>query len=252
MGKLTAHDINVALAKKHTQDFFITECKNGPTWFMDESLRMDAVAIKKSWVKPCVSIYEVKVDRQDFLRDNKWPQYLEYCHRFYFACPKDLITPEDIPDPRVGLVWVYENGNIRTVKPIPMRAIEVPPWFFQYIVFSKIDSDRIPFFSERKDYIQAYIDNKISGRALSYHLSSTMVKRMAELEEKVDDLLEVEQSLDEYKEIKKIFQRHHLYWNTLESLESLLNDAEKYQKTLRVIEQFKQAADNVSKIEAVK
>jgi hypothetical protein len=249
MEKMTAHDINVALAKKHTEDFFITEVKNGPTWFVDELLRMDAVAIKKSWTKPCVTIYEVKVDRQDFLRDSKWPQYIEYCHRFYFACPKDLIKPEDIPDPRVGLIWVYENGNIRTVKPVPMRPIEIPSWFFQYIVFSKIDSDRIPFYSKKEEYIQAFIDHKISCRELSNHVKSALITKLSELEEELQRLQGLKNRLEEYEEIQKVFRTRNLFWNTIENLSSLLDDAEKYQRSIREIEAFKYAAEKVAKIE---
>jgi hypothetical protein len=48
----------------------MTEVKNGPTQW-GKHYRMDAVAIKKSWANPCITCYEVKVDRQDFLRDEK-------------------------------------------------------------------------------------------------------------------------------------------------------------------------------------
>ena len=37
-------------------------------------------------------IVEIKSTRADFLADSKWPQYQDYCDRFFFACPVGLDT----------------------------------------------------------------------------------------------------------------------------------------------------------------
>jgi hypothetical protein len=47
--------------------------------------------------------YEIKMTRQDFLQDKKWPEYLKYCTRFYFAAPKGIIKLEELP-PKIGLI----------------------------------------------------------------------------------------------------------------------------------------------------
>jgi hypothetical protein len=46
--------------------------------------RADLMAID---AKGCVTIVEIKVSRADLLGDAKWPDYLDYCDRFYWAVP---------------------------------------------------------------------------------------------------------------------------------------------------------------------
>lgn len=206
---MTATEVETALSKRHTNDFFITECKNGPTWFGGH-LRMDAIAIKPSWSSPCVTAYEVKVSRNDFLRDSKWPEYLKYCHRFYFACPKGLITKEDIPDSRVGLIWASENGNCRTVKAVPTRIVEIPSEFYQYIIFSRLDSERTPFYSNRAEYARAYIQHKIDDRRLGIVLGSAMAKQLAGMQQRLEENADsrVVREAEQYRAIEKICQKH--------------------------------------------
>lgn len=46
----------------------------------------------------CFAIVEIKSCRQDFLSDRKWPDYLGYADRFYFAVAPDFpdgLLPED-------------------------------------------------------------------------------------------------------------------------------------------------------------
>lgn len=221
--KMTSTDVEKALAKIHTNDFFITECKNGPTF--GEHSRMDAVAIKKSWEHPCVTVYEVKVSRQDFLRDDKWPGYLDYSNRFYFACPSGLINAADIDDPRVGLIWVNENGNCITKKSVPVRATNIPASFFQYILYSRIDSDRLPFCSERKDYIREFINDKRNSRTLAHQLRSALVQKVDELEEKLrvegDASRKIEKA-KKYDELMNLFRKHSVYCTDIEELEPLI------------------------------
>lgn len=40
--------------------------------------------------KGLIVIVEVKVARGDLLGDNKWPDYFEFCDRFYWGVPPDL------------------------------------------------------------------------------------------------------------------------------------------------------------------
>ena len=53
-------------------------------------MRADLVIIRPSYKRFCVSVFEVKVSRADFLSDirsEKWRGYLPHCNRFYFALP---------------------------------------------------------------------------------------------------------------------------------------------------------------------
>lgn len=40
--------------------------------------------------KGCVVIVEIKVARADLLGDSKWPDYLDFCDRFYWGLPPGL------------------------------------------------------------------------------------------------------------------------------------------------------------------
>jgi hypothetical protein len=73
-------DIKLALSKRHKDDYFLTEVKDGPTMGASHA-RIDAWAMKKSWSKPLVWGYEIKVSRSDFLNDTKWPAYWGYSIR---------------------------------------------------------------------------------------------------------------------------------------------------------------------------
>jgi hypothetical protein len=63
--------------------------------------------------------YEIKVSRSDFMRERAHPEKTAKsaynCSEFYFACPKGVLRPGEIPDP-YGLVVVYPNGRSRIIK----------------------------------------------------------------------------------------------------------------------------------------
>ena len=46
--------------------------------------RADIMAID---ARGCITIVEIKVSRADLLGDGKWPNYLDYCDRFFWAVP---------------------------------------------------------------------------------------------------------------------------------------------------------------------
>lgn len=88
---------------------------------------VDVLAIFKSYSKPIVRIYEVKITRADFLRDmnsGKFLKYKENCNQFYFATLAGLIPRTDLPD-GCGLISYGPNGW-RAVKAAPMQDFELP------------------------------------------------------------------------------------------------------------------------------
>lgn len=60
-----------------------------------------------------VKIFEVKSCRQDFISDKKWDKYLPFATHFYFAAPKGVIQPSELPN-GIGLVefWKMPHGYI--------------------------------------------------------------------------------------------------------------------------------------------
>ncbi len=187
MPQIRADLIKAALAKRHVRDVFLTEVKTGPTWSGGGTLfRMDAIAIKRSWSKPCITGYEVKVSRADFVQDDKWPGYRDYCHRLYFACPAGLIKAEELSDD-VGLItYNPETGGLYTAKAALFRDIELPWTMFYHLVISHLDSDhRHPFFSHERELIEAWVEDKAERTKLDARFKGKMAQTVREAEERM-------------------------------------------------------------------
>lgn len=100
--------------------------------------RADVVSIRPSYTRFCVSIFEVKTSRSDFLLDfksGKWRGYLEHCHRFYFACPVGIIQKSELPE-EAGLYVRGEKGW-KCVKLSKSRDLEVPYTTLLSMIFIK-------------------------------------------------------------------------------------------------------------------
>lgn len=112
---ITASQVLALLEAKHLKDVFISECKNGETWNTKGLLKLDAWVLQRTY-SPLTTIgYEIKCTRADFEQDQKWINYLDLCHLFYFVCPAGLIRSVDIPS-SVGLIWVSTTGKLHTKK----------------------------------------------------------------------------------------------------------------------------------------
>lgn len=181
-------------------------------------LKFDGLSIRKSWTRPCIRIYEIKVNRSDFLRDGKYHLYKQYCHERYFACPKGLIKKEELPD-EIGLLYYNpETQTLRQVKKGLYRKIEIDADMLMYIIMNHLDSDRLPFFeSSCQEYAKAYLENRAYKSNIGFMLGSKMAKDMAELyrlQEKESSQKAVE-ALAEITEILRVLQKHGIYhWRT--------------------------------------
>lgn len=191
--KVTSTDIKRALAEKHWRDFFLTEVKSGPTQLsVPGGLKiLDSLAIRKSWTAPCFTGYEVKISRSDFLRDAKFYTYEELCNCLYIVCPKGMIERTELPE-SVGLMYYDpEKKTITTRKKAIFRKIEYSPELLLYIIFSRLDSDRYPFFSTKQEYFKEYLARKcpedISSVRQSLEGILYRLKRMEEAGEKTGD-----------------------------------------------------------------
>ncbi|MHA7813237.1 MAG: MmcB family DNA repair protein [Phycisphaerales bacterium] len=137
--KLTAEQVINLIEKKHTNDVFIPECKNGMTWGDGKTLRLDAWVMRRSWANMAFIGYEIKVSRSDFLQDDKWRNYLEYCNQFSFVAPKGVIKPEELPE-GIGLYYVASTGTRLFTKTKPVfREIDPPVELMQYALMRARD-----------------------------------------------------------------------------------------------------------------
>ena len=73
-----------------------------------------------------VVIVEIKVSRADLLGDSKWPEYLDYCDRFYWGLPPGLDRA-----PLAGVAFLPERCGVivadgydgEIIRPAPTHAL---------------------------------------------------------------------------------------------------------------------------------
>jgi hypothetical protein len=181
--RITAKTITGLLAGRHREDVFIPECKGGPTWGGEHD-RMDAWAMKKSWSRPLVSAYEIKVSRSDFLADKKWPNYLAYCNAFWFVCPKGVIERDEVPAD-AGLIYVATTGTrLFTAKAAPWRKVEIPDDLWRYILMSRAcvvdEHQQKPF--DRAEYFKGMIEDRMRRREIGRHVGAAASEHVNRIE----------------------------------------------------------------------
>jgi hypothetical protein len=214
MSEVTSLGIKNALAKKHRREFFITECKTGPT--TTGLYKFDGIAIYKSWTRPQIRGYEIKISRSDFLGDNKFYNYLPYCHEMYFVVPTGLIDRAEIPT-EIGLInYNPKTGGLNTKKKAIYRNIEINADMLFYIFMNRIDGDKPQFTSDKAEFFKAWLENKESNRRLADQVKNRMTKEIKRLEDELrraDIDAEYKKELDE---IDKVLYQHGergYHWN---------------------------------------
>ncbi len=103
-------------------------------------LRCDValIDVDKRWIRG----FEIKVSRSDFLKDEKWQRYSEFCSSLSLVCPKDMIKPEEIPRP-FGLLYVSNEPYAYSTRMHPVVTWAKKPkrfqhrdgmaWLYQYV-----------------------------------------------------------------------------------------------------------------------
>lgn len=210
---VTSTEIKIALAEKHSKDFFLTEVKSGSSYLTPVGFMkiLDGLAIRKSWTNPCFTGYEIKVSRSDFLRDAKFYTYEELCNCLYIVCPKGMIDRAELPD-NIGLMYYDpEKRTITTRKKAIYRKIEYTPNLLLYIIFSRLESDRYPFFSDTREYFEAYLEGKVDNRVLGSKVKSKLIEENARLERALEEVSYYQRERENYVAIQKVLQKHHIY-----------------------------------------
>lgn len=180
MNEQTVTDL---LARRHSADVFVPQCKNGPTHTATSLQIFDAWAMARSWSKPRVTGYEIKVARGDFLQDDKWVGYLPYCNCFSFVCPHGLIKLEEVPTD-VGLLYVSKNGTKLYTKkkakyrPIPAENFEV---IFRYILMCRTAiTGEVRSDVDRFTYWRGVLEDKGKSAILGHKVSRVLRQRYRE------------------------------------------------------------------------
>jgi DNA repair protein MmcB-like len=248
-------------AHRHGNDFVITHVKSGATWWNHNLKIMDLVAIKLSWANPCFTGYEIKCSRQDFLGDEKWPGYMDYCHRFSFACPKGVITKDDIqnlPIKGVGLVTINDQGKPFTVVKSQYRPVDISPDFLMAIIFNKLEPDRYPFYGTREAYLRGWLDNKVRNGELGRLVKSKLINELGKIEDRIREIERVAEH--EREVVKQLSDKFGIYWagqltaklDKLEMVRQIMEDyPDFFTGLVRFVNEMK-TADRVPEIEGQK
>lgn len=75
-----------------------------------------------------VTIIEIKVSRADLLGDGKWPFYLDYCDRYFWAVPQgfdlDLFERPELAPGSTGLMVAdrYDAAVLRDAEHAPLAS----------------------------------------------------------------------------------------------------------------------------------
>lgn len=212
---ITAGTISALLSVKHGKDLYVGECKTGGTWH-GAPIRMDGWAMTRSWAHMTFTGYEIKVARSDFLKDDKWPAYLQFVHHFYFVCPWGLIQPEETPE-GTGLMWVTQHGRkIITKRKAPRRQMKVADALpvMLYILMSRATIreaghmiNRIEDREESREKSLAYwrhwLAQKEESRELGQAVSAAIRAKVAAAENEVDRARKLMKRVDEVDRILK-------------------------------------------------
>jgi len=197
---MDARKITGLLLTRHKDSLCVPECKNGATHMAKKLLRMDMWVMERSWAHPLAIAYEIKISRQDFLKDNKWHHYLDYCNEFYFVCPRGLIDPDELP-PEAGLLYVTTKGNKLYCKKKAMRRIvTVPESLYKYVLMcrTKIDAQE-PHDTGSSSYWRDWLASKKENRQLGYKISKAIGVHVKELEQHNDNLVRKMESYDDIR-----------------------------------------------------
>lgn len=256
---ITASTITSLLSAKHSDDLFIPECKTGSTYIGSHS-RMDGLAIKKSYAKPLITAYEIKVSRSDFINDEKWTSYLDYCNSFYFVCPVGLISVSEVPE-EAGLIYVSKTGTkLFNKKKAPYRKVDIPESLWRYILYSRTkiireyDNDK----EDRSKRIEDYLKQKDYYKSISYMMSTKIRQKINEVEKENKDLKIENKVLQEFKETLNTIGislqdlKYRGTWNLENKIKEILSVVpQDLMKTLdKSILALTQTRDNLEKIKA--
>jgi len=88
----------------------------------------------------CVLGVEIKVAVADLKGDTKWPEYLEFCDRFYFAIPPEF--PDEFVPTGTGLIVADRYGGA-IVRPSPEWQIHPSRRKAVTLRFAKCAAERL-------------------------------------------------------------------------------------------------------------
>ena len=224
VNKITSNTILNLLLKKHNKDICVPECKAGSSWSDEKTPRFDLWAMKRSYAKPMTWIYEIKVSRQDFLKDDKWQSYLPYCTDFYFVAPPGIIDIKEVPE-QSGLLLISKTGTkLYCKKKAPHRNVTIPDSVFKYILMSRTEIVNSTYGNVNNGMdMQSFWQDWLKKKDIKQQLGHRVSRKIRSLYNENVKLVQIQQKQLEYKiekfeNVKKIlkelgFNSENIGWN---------------------------------------
>lgn len=214
--KIISNTLLNLLMQKHSKELCIPECKTGATFVGKPPMRLDLWVMKKSWTNPYVYGYEIKVSRQDFLNDTKWPEYLKYCTDFYFVAPPGIIQPDELP-PEAGLIICSVNGKrLYTKKKAPSRTVTIPDSIYRYVLMWRTKYNDRGIEQSQEDYWKQWLKRSDETKELGYNVSKKVQIILQEKVSKVqreNNVLKNENKL--YSHVKAVLEELEITKDTI-------------------------------------
>jgi hypothetical protein len=259
---VNAETIRKLIRTRHSKDLIVEECLMGPM----ASARYDAWVMRKSWSPKCTIGYEIKVSRSDFLRDDKWTQYLAGCNEFYFAVAPGIVSIEEVPA-QCGLLVASKNGaRLYTKKKAPRREPEPGPLHdvMTHVLMSRAEilspKERARFGegrnskdkAERVAYWRRWTAEKKEAWQVGLDVSSRIVRTARGAEERA---AEIEGRLKKWGDFADKLRAHGIdpdasRWELSRAADRIANvvDARKLSDIRRASETLSEIADELDKL----
>lgn len=166
--KMTSRTILDLLLTKHSGQLCVPECKTGSQWMKRNIRHIDLWVMNKSWTKNWTTAYEIKVLRQDFLKDEKWRDYLPYCNYFYFVAPMGIIQPEELAADCGLLIGSKNLKKLYTKKKAPYRDVKIPEEIWRYILMWRANIVKERNGTSNVEYWQNWLEDRKGKKRLGY------------------------------------------------------------------------------------
>lgn len=220
---MSAQAIVSLLWLKFQKDWFCTsEASVGGRGDRSSMRRLDFLAIAPSWSSQATIGFEVKVTRADFVGDNKWPEYLPYCDRFWFVTAPGVVRAGEIPD-NVGWMEASKNGRVLLTKkkapnlpkPTPEKAAELYKSIIHRHHYGKHVLKTLSREKRLEDW-REWLDRKDEEKELGRHVARNtrvlfdgMKRRVSEVEKGLDTIETFLTTLEAYGVSRKDFTDRH-------------------------------------------
>jgi hypothetical protein len=192
----TTGEIKALLAARHAKDTWVPECNTGSSW--RGCRRLDGWALVSTWSPVTTIGYEIKDARSDFLRDDKWPAYLPYCHLFYFVCPRGVIAKEEVPE---GCGLIYAGARLLTTIKAPRHEPQARALndLMTYVLMSRV-SIKANMYEQAADsgadYWRGWLERRDDHELLGRSVSAELQRRVAAAEDEARGARRERQAVD--------------------------------------------------------